>query len=166
MRKGSDKTVMSRHDPDSADRLRDAFRWMWRWYVYGCIAFGTLAVLYVLYAVFYYQYRYVQLPNGARLVATQWFEKKIALKNSRGDIVVQPDIDAIAWNDKYVEGWRRVSGEGYFHFIYKIGDPANVEYTQEEYRALLEQSGPTDHKETMNYFYLIDSPGYRRAWYE
>ncbi len=143
---------------------RNTLRRLLRWYMTVCTAFFTLAVLYVPYGIFYDQYRCVQLPNGTRLVATQWFEKKIALKNSQGDIVVQPDIDGVVWNDQYVSGWRWISGEGYFPFLYKIGDPADVEYTGEEQRAFIKQSGPTDHKESMNYMYLINSPGYRRTW--
>lgn len=143
---------------------RNTLRRLLRWYMAVCTAFCTLAALFAVYSVFYEQYRCVQLPNGARLAPTQWFEKNIALKNSQGDIVVQPDIDGVVWNDQYVAGWRRISGEGYFPFLYKIGDPADMEYTGEERRAFVKQSGPTDHEEIMNYMYLIYHTDYHRAW--
>ena len=177
------KTIAGINGPKMKGNGRHPIRRMLRWLMIVCAAFFTLVILLVLEAQIYLQYRYVQLPNGTSLAATEWFEEGIVLRNSNGDIVVQPDIDGVVWNDRFVMGWRWIHGQDDIFFIYRIGDPAAVETglnddNADAYRRLVKQSGlsglsgskeiGTHHYSStyQNYLDLIQNLDYQRAWYE
>lgn len=156
-------------------KVRTAMRRLWRWYMAFCTFFVTLAILYIIYFFVEERYRYVQLPNGARLAVTEWFTLGggVVLKNSSGDIVTPPDIGGVVWNDKYVKGWRWDAGKGGdIVFIYEIGSPAAIDSaktTADEYRMLSKQSGLADENDYLNFpsfLSLINNLDYHRSWYE
>ncbi len=155
-------------------RLRGALRRIWRWYMAFCTFFVTLAILWVFYAIIHDRYRYVQLPNGTRLAVTKWFELDggVVLKNSNGDIVAQPNVGGVVWNDQYVKGWRWAPGKDDIVFIYKVGEPTAIDSTKataEQYRVLIRQSGLKDEDDFLNFPGFLDLIGdikYHRFWYE
>jgi hypothetical protein len=156
-------------------KVRIALRRLWRWNMAFCTIFITFAVLYIIYCLAEERYRYVQLPNGARLAVTEWFtlDGGVVLKNSSGQIVTPPDIGGVVWNDKYVKGWRWDAGKGGdIVFIYKIGCPMAIDSakaTAEEFRALSKQSGLADEHDYLNFpsfLTLIQNQDYHRSWYE
>lgn len=167
-------------DGTKMNRVRRTLLSVGRWIAAFCTFFITVAVLWIFYAVIHERYRYVQLPNGTRLAVTEWFtpDGGVVLKNSKGDIVVPPNIGGVTWNDKYVLGWRWVPGKDDIHFIYKIGSPAAVEFnddTAEDFRRLKNESGLTSTVEKgyhyysssyQNYLDLIQNLDFHRAWYE
>jgi len=168
-------------------KVRVALGRMWHWYRIACTIFFTGAALYVFNSLVEDRYRYVQLPNGTRLVATKWLEGGIALENSHGDFIVQPDIGGVVWNSGYVKGWRstaplgrpnRPYGKDDIFFIYKVGAATAIErndVTEKQYIVLEKQSGLTDRTEVApgkfesgykDQFSLIWNAKYRRMWYE
>ncbi len=156
------------------NRLRRTLLRVGRWIAAFCTFFITVAVLWIFYAVIHERYRYVQLPNGTRLAVTEWFtlDGGVVLKNSKGEIVVQPDIGGVVWNEQYVKGWRAAPDKGDIVFIYKVGDATGIDSTKataDEYKALIKQSGLKDEGDFLNFpsfLVLIENPDYQRAWYE
>ncbi|MFZ5930881.1 MAG: hypothetical protein ACOY15_06670 [Pseudomonadota bacterium] len=155
-------------------KVRAALRSLWRFYRAICTFFATMVVLSLLYGPVHERYRYVELPNGARLAVTEWFESDggVVLMNGNGDIVAAADIGGVVWNDHYVKGWRWAPGKDDIVFIYKVGDPAAIESTKEtskEYRVMLRQSGLENENDFLNfpgYLDLIEKLEYHRFWYE
>lgn len=155
-------------------KVQGALRWMWRGYRAFCTFFVTLAVLWVCYCIVEERYRYVELPNGARLAVTKWFESGggVVLMNGNGHIVASANVGGVVWNDHYVKGWRWAPGKEDIVFIYKVGDPAAIESTKatsKEYRAMAIQSGLENEDDFLNFpgfLELIGNLQYHRFWYE
>lgn len=140
----------------------------------------------IAYASSRMMFDYVELPNGLCLVSKSILPERIAVTDLKGNIIVEPEVHEVIWNDQYLAGWQSRRADSNtkkyenIKFIYKIGDAEPVysyskNYTETpEYIQKFKESGldytveiaPRKFMDiSKTYWSLIKDPAYRRTWH-